>query len=211
MPYFPRKNPLVFPVSPTGTKRIRYPAGCDSVDVSGSPAAANAHAPGNMSLHPYYIPSGVSSIDIVVHTLATVGQTRGTVHVGIYDANQGLENAYLSESTSFVCSSSTTAGETTVFSLTKNYSEGWYIVSGVQSTGGSSFHSNAYIAQAHVIGKTVATSGAGNPGMGYLGNDTVYINNQTSGLPQTISTALSTGTLVFGRQVASFPIPYIQY
>ena len=211
MPYFPRKNPLVFPISPGGTKRLRFPTGCDAIDVSGAPAQASAHTPGFMSLHPYYIPSGASSIDIVVQTLATAGQTRGTVHIGIYDANQGLENAYLSESTSFVCSSSTTSGETTLFPLTKNYSEGWYIVSGVQSTGGSSFHTNAYVAQAHVIGKTAATSGAANPGMGYLNTNVGYINNQTSGLPQTISTALSTGTLVFQYQVATLPLPYLQY
>jgi hypothetical protein len=210
MPYFQRKNPLVFPVSPGGTKKLRYPTGCDSSDVSGGPVPATAHTPGAMSLHPYYIPSGVSSIDIVVQTLATAGQTRGTVHVGIYDANQGLENSYLTESTSFVCSSSTTTGETTVFSLTKNYSEGWYIVSGVQSTGGSSLHTSAYVSQVHVLGRTLATSGVGNPGMGYLSASAVYLNNQTSGLPQTIGSAISTGTLVFSSTVPA-PMPYLQY
>ena len=211
MPYFPKKNPLVFPVSPSGTKRLRFPTGCDAADANGAPSSANPHTPGFMSLHPYYIPSGVSSIDIVVQTLATAGQTLGTVHIGIYDANQGLENAYLTESTSFVCTSATTIGSNTVFPLTKNYSEGWYIASGVQSTGGSSFHSNAYVAQAHLIGKTAIAPGSGNPGMGYLNTDVGYINNQTSGLPQTISTALSTGTLVFARQAQSFPLPYLQY
>lgn len=209
MPYFPRKNPLVFPVSPGGTKKLRYPTGCDSSDVSGAPAAATAHTPGAMSLIPYYIPSGASSIDIVVQTLATAGQTRGTVHIGIYDANQGLENAYLTESTSFVCSSSTTTGETTIFPLTKNYSEGWYIVSGVQSTGGSSFHTNAFVNQVHILGRTLATSGTGTPGMGYLSAQTVYLNNQTSGLPQTIGSGISTGTLVFNTAPA--PVPYLQY
>ena len=209
MPYFPRKNPLVFPVSPGGTKRLRYPTGCDASDVSGAPAVPTPHTPGFMSLHPYYIPSGASSVDIVCQTLATSGQTRGTVHIGIYDANQGLENAYLTESTSFVCSSSTTGGETTVFPLTKNYSEGWYIVSGVQSTGGSSFHTNAFVNQAHMFGRTLATSGQANPGFGYLSSPSVYLNNQTSGLPQTIGSGMSTGTLVLAS--VSAPVPYLQY
>jgi hypothetical protein len=209
MPYFPKKNPIVFPVSPGGTKKLRYPTGCDSSDVSGAPAAATAHTPGAMSLHPYYIPSGASSIDIVVQTLATAGQTLGTVHIGIYDANQGLENAYLTESTSFVCSSSTTAGSNTVFPLTKSYPEGWYIVSGVQSTGGSSFHTNAYVSQVHVFGRTLVTSSTGNPGMGFSSSQSVYLNNQTSGLPQTIGSGISTGTLVLNAVPA--PVPYLQY
>lgn len=209
MPLFQTKGPLVFPVSPSGTRKLRYPTGCDAYDVSGGPVAPTPHTPGFMSLHPYYMPSGASSVDIVCQTVATAGQTRGTVHIGIYDANQGLENAYLTESTSFVCSSSTTAGETTVFPLTKNYSEGWYIVSGVQSTGGSSFHTSAYVSQVHIFGRTLATSGAGNPGMGYLSATTVYLNNQTSGLPQTIGSGISTGTLVYGG--ANAPVPYLQY
>ena len=210
MPYFPKKNPLVLPVSPGGTKKLRYPTGCDAVDVTGGPVGPTTHTPGAMSLHPYYIPSGASSIDIVVQTVAVAGQTLGTVHVGIYDANQGLENAYLTESTSFVCTSSTTVGSNTVFPLTKSYPEGWYIVSGVQSTGGSSQHTNCDVLQIHVFGRTAVTPSLGNPGMGYLSSKGFYLNNQTSGLPQTIGSGISTGTLVLAGS-APAPVPFLQY
>jgi hypothetical protein len=209
MPYFPKKNPLVFPVSPTGTKRIRYPTGCDSSMVGGAPAAAVQHTAGHMSLLPYYIPPNVSSIDIAVQNVLP-GGTQGTIFVGIYNANQGLENAYLTESTSFVCSSSTTTGTVSTFSLTQNYSEGWYIVSGVKSTGGSSAHTNGFVRQGHVLGKPPAYPGV-TVDMFYVATTSVYINNQTSGLPQTIGSALSSGTFVATNSNVAAPLPFLAY
>lgn len=209
MPYFPRKNPLVFPVSPTGTKRIRYPTGCDSSMVGGFPAAAVQHTTGYMSIHPYYIPSNVSSIDIAIqHVLP--GGTQGTIFVGLYDANQGLENAYLTESTSFICTNSTTTGTVSVIPLTKNYSEGWYFVSGVKSTGGSSAHTNGYVRQGHIIGKPPLYPGV-SVDMFYSSSNAVYINNQNSGLPQTIGSALSSGTLVATSSNITAPLPFLAY
>lgn len=212
MPYFPRKNPLVFPVSPTGTKRIRHPTGCDSSMVTGGPGAPIAHTTGAMSLNPYYIPSGISSIDIICQTVgsATV-TTAGTIQIGIYDANQGLENAFLTESTSFVSTLSSTANYVNSFTLTKNYSEGWYIVAAVR-TGGSSYCANGYSRQAHILGKPVtAYPGSGSVDMFYLSNHTTYITNQTSGLLQTMSSALSTGTYTATTGTAPTPLAFLAY
>lgn len=195
MPYFPKNNPLVFPVTAGGTKKLRNPTLCDSSVVNGSPAAAISHTTGAMSLNPYYIPANASSIDIVCQTLGSTGvATNGTIQIGIYDANQGLENAYLSESTSFTSSTLTASSLTSSFALTKNYSEGWYIVAAVK-TAGSSFCANCFCRQAHVIGKSV-TAYPGNVlvDMFYLSTVQTYITNQTSGLLQTMSSALSTGT-----------------
>ena len=209
MPYFPKKNPLVFPISTNGTKRLRNPTLCDSTVVGGSPAAVVAHTTGAMSLNPYYIPANASSIDIVCQTIgsATV-TTAGTIQIGIYDASQGLENAYLSESTSFTSTTSSAASYTNSFTLTKSYPEGWYIVAAVK-TAGSSFCPNSFCRQAHVLGKNV-TAYPGNVGvdMFYLSSAQTYITNQTSGLLQTISSALSTGTYAGANASASAVTPF---
>lgn len=211
MPYFPKKNPLVFPISPGGTKRIRYPTGCDSSMVGGAAAAATQHGTGYMSLIPYYIPTNVSSIDIAIqHILPASVATQGTIFIGIYNANQGLESAYLTESTSFVCTSSTTTGTVNVFPLTQNYSEGWYIVSGVKSTGGSSAHANGFVRQAHIIGKPPVYPSVVID-MFYLSTNAVYINNQNSGLPQTIGSALSSGTFIATNSNVAAPTPFLAY
>ena len=210
MPYFPKKNPLVFPISPGGTKRIRYPTGCNPTDVSGAPVAATQHTAGHMSLIPYYIPTNVSSIDIAVQHVLPAVTTQGTIFIGIYNANQGLESAYLTESTSFVCTSSTTTGTVNTFPLTKNYSEGWYIVSGVKSTGGSSAHTNGFVRQAHIIGKPPTYPSAGID-MFFNSTASVYINNQTSGLPQTIGSALSSGTFIATSGAVASPLPFLAY
>ena len=209
MPYFPKKNPLVFPVSAGGTKRIRYPTGCNTTDVSGAPASPTQHTTGHMSLIPYYLPTNVSSIDIAIQHVLPAPSTAGTIFVGIYNANQGLESAYLTESTSFVCTSSTTSGTVSTFPLTKNYSEGWYIVSGVKSTGGSSSHTNGFVRQAHIIGKPPAYPSA-TIDMFFNSSTIVYINNQNSGLQQTIGSALSSGTLV-ATGSPSVPLPFLAY
>jgi hypothetical protein len=209
MPYFPRKNPLVFPVSPGGTKRLRYPTGCDSSMVSGAPAAAVQHTAGHMSLIPYYIPANVSSVDIAIQHILP-GGTAGTMFVGIYNANQGLESAYLTESTSLVCTSSTTSGTVSTFPLAQNYSEGWYIVSGIKTTGGSSAHTNGYVRQAHIIGKPPTYPSTGID-MFYLSTNSVYINTQTSGLQQTIGSALSSGTFIATSSNVAAPIPFLAY
>lgn len=210
MPYFPKKNPLVFPVSPTGTKRIRYPTGCSSNDVSGAPAAAVQHTAGHMSLIPYYIPANVSSVDIAIQHILPAVTTQGTIFIGIYNANQGLESAYLTESTSFVCTSSTTGGTVSTFPLAQNYSEGWYIVSGVKSTGGSSAHVNGFVKQAHIIGKPPTYPSTGID-MFYTSTNAVYINNQNSGLPQTMGSALSSGTFIATSSNVAAPIPFLAY
>ncbi len=212
MPYFPRKNPLVFPVSPSGTKRIRNPTGCDSYSVNGAAANQTAHFTGYMSLNPYYIPSNVSSIDIICQTYgSSTVTTAGTIQIGIYDANQGLENAFLTESTSFVSTLSTTTPYTNSLTLTKNYSEGWYIVAAVK-TAGSSYHQNGYVRQAHILGKPVTTyPGVANTDMFYLSNHTTYITNQTSGLLQTMSSALSTGTYTAVNSNGSTPLAFLAY
>ena len=209
MPYFPKKNPLVFPISPGGTKRLRYPTGCNATDVSGGPAAATQHTTGHMSLIPYYIPTNVSSIDIAIQHILP-GGTQGTIFVGVYNANQGLESAYLTESTSFVCTSATTGGTVSTFPLTQNYSEGWYIVSGVKSTGGSSAHVNGSVRQAHILGKPPTYPSAGID-MFYLATNAVYINNQTSGLPQTMGSALSSGTFIATSSAIAAPTPFLAY
>lgn len=214
MPFFQSKGPLVFPVSPTGTKRIRYPTGCDSSMVNGVGAAATQHFTGYMSLNPYYIPANVSSIDIICQTLSTGGGSTGTIYMGIYDANQGLENAFLSESTSFVSTNSSTAPYTNSLSLTKNYPEGWYIVAAVK-TAGASAHTNGFVKQAHILGKPVTAY----PGIGvttdmfYLSSVQTYITNQTSGLLQTMSSALSTGTYtaITPSTTGSTPLAFLAY
>lgn len=209
MPLFQQKQPLVFPVSPSGTKRIRYPTGCDSGDVSGAPAAPTSHITGAMSLIPYYLPSNVSSIDIAVQNVGVAGSTGGTIEVGIYAASGGLEDAYLTESTSFTCTTSTTSGTVTVLSLTKNYSEGWYIVSGVK-TSGSSAHANGFVRQGHIFGKTPSYPASTSIDMFYPASNTVYITNQTSGLPSKISSALSSGTYT-ATGSSPHPIPFLAY
>jgi hypothetical protein len=209
MPYFPKKNPFIFPFVPGGAKKIKYPTGCDPVTVSGAPAAVTQHTTGHMSLHPYYIPANVSSIEIAIQHTLPAPTTQGTIFVGIYNANQGLESAYLTESTSFVCTSSTTTGTVNVFPLTQNYSEGWYIVSGVKSTGGSSGHTNGFVRQAHIFGKPPVYPSSGID-MFFSSTNTVYINNQNSGLPSTIGSALSSGTFV-ATASQSFPCPFLAY
>ena len=209
MPLFQQKKPLVFPVSPSGTKRIRYPTGCDSFTCGGAPAAATSHVTGAMYLIPYYLPSNVSSIEIAVQNVGVAGSTGGTIEVGIYVASGGLEDAYLTESTSFVCTTSTTGGTVTVFTLTKSYSEGWHIVSGVK-TSGSSAHINGYVRQGHIFGKTPSYPASLSIDMFYLSSNTVYITNQTSGLPSKISSALSSGTYTTTGS-SPHPIPFLAY
>lgn len=180
--------------------------------VYGAPAVPVTHTTGAMSLNPYYIPAGISSIDIVCQTLgsATV-TTAGTIHIGIYDANQGLENAFLTESTSFVSTLSTTVPYTNSLTLTKNYSEGWYIVAAVK-TAGSAYHTNGYSRQAHILGKPVtAYPGVASVDMFYPSNHTTYITNQTSGLLQTMSSALSTGTYTATNVTAPTPLAFLAY
>ena len=181
--------------------------------VGGSPAAATQHFTGYMSLNPYYIPANVSSIDIICQTISTGGGSTGTIYMGIYDANQGLENAFLSESTSFVSTNSSTAPYTNSLSLTKNYSEGWYIVAAVK-TAGTSAHNNGFVRQAHILGKPVtAYPGSAITDMFYLSNVQTYITNQTSGLLQTMSSALSIGTYtaISPSTTGSTPYAFLAY